>query len=310
MLTKEDNDLLCRVEGSAAMGQMMRRHWLPVCMSEEVAERDGAPVRARLLGEDLVVFRDTQGRLGVLEERCAHRGASLAFGRNEECGLRCLYHGWKINVNGEVVEAPNHAGDQKQFCSHVRVNRYGVVERGGIVWVWLGKGDKAPKFPELPFVDLMHSARVWFTKNADLSGSWDTEQAGRLAYRVDGYPTHAPQTLAGIKDPQITATIWADASAWPDGTYTADGSYATPESVETIRVTVTLEDDIVTAVQVTGDPQKRESVQYQGQFIGGIADVVVGQDIDEIRVSRVAGSSLTSRGFNQAIEAIKSEAAH
>ena len=97
--------------------------------------------------------------------------------------------------------------------------------------------------------------------------------------------------------------------SYADGTYTADGSYATPESVETISVTVTLEDDIITAVEVTGDPQKRESEQYQGQFIGGIADVVVGEDIDDIQVSRVAGSSLTSNGFNEAIEAIKSEAA-
>lgn len=97
--------------------------------------------------------------------------------------------------------------------------------------------------------------------------------------------------------------------SYADGTYTADGSYNTPESVETITVTVTLESDVVTAVEVTGDPQKSESEQYQGQFIGGISDVVVGQDIDEISVSRVAGSSLTSGGFNQAIEAIKAEAA-
>ena len=97
--------------------------------------------------------------------------------------------------------------------------------------------------------------------------------------------------------------------SYADGTYTADGSYATPESVETISVTVTLQDDVITAVEVTGDPQKRESEQYQGEFIGGIADVVVGEDIDEINVSRVAGSSLTSGGFNDAIETIKAEAA-
>lgn len=99
------------------------------------------------------------------------------------------------------------------------------------------------------------------------------------------------------------------AGSYADGTYTADGSYATPESVETITVTVTLEDDVIRSVEVTGDPQKRESEQYQGQFIGGIAEVVEGQDIDEIQVSRVAGSSLTSGGFNDAIEKIKAEAA-
>ena len=97
--------------------------------------------------------------------------------------------------------------------------------------------------------------------------------------------------------------------AYADGTYSAEGSYATPESVETISVTVTLEDDVITSVEVTGDPSRPESEQYQGQFIGGISEAVVGQDIDEISVSRVAGSSLTSGGFNEAIEAIKAEAA-
>ena len=101
----------------------------------------------------------------------------------------------------------------------------------------------------------------------------------------------------------------SSAPAYADGTYTADGTYNTPESVETISVTVTLEDDVITDVQVEGDPQKSETEQYQGQFIGGISEVVVGQDIDEIAVSRVAGSSLTSGGFNDAIESIKAEAA-
>ena len=109
MLTKEQNELLCRVEGEAPMGRIMRSHWLPVCMSEEVAERDGAPVRSRLVGEDLVVFRDSNGKLGVLSEYCLHRRASLAFGRNEECGLRCLYHGWKFDVGGNVVDMPSEA---------------------------------------------------------------------------------------------------------------------------------------------------------------------------------------------------------
>ena len=103
---------------------------------------------------------------------------------------------------------------------------------------------------------------------------------------------------AGLRPPSYT-----------DGTYTAEGSYATPESVETISVTVTLESDVITAVEVSGDPQARESQEYQGKFIGGISDAVVGQDIDEISVSRVAGSSLTSGGFNKAIEDIKSQAA-
>ena len=104
MLTQQENELLCLVEGDAPMGQIMRRHWLPACLTEEVAESDSDPIRVRLLGEDLVAFRDTDGRVGVLDEMCPHRRASLVLGRNEECGLRCLYHGWKMDVEGNVLE--------------------------------------------------------------------------------------------------------------------------------------------------------------------------------------------------------------
>jgi uncharacterized protein with FMN-binding domain len=121
--------------------------------------------------------------------------------------------------------------------------------------------------------------------------------------------TAAPESSTTPTPAASASEEASSSSTYADGTYTAEGSYATPESVETIVVTVTLENDIITAVDVTGDPQKRESEEYQGRFIGGIADVVVGQDIDQISVSRVAGSSLTSGGFNQAIDTIKSEAA-
>src|ERR1700741_1592296 len=104
MLSQEQNALLCLVEGEAPMGGIMRRHWLPVCLSEEGAAKDGAPVKSRLVGEELVVFRDSDGRLGVRDEHCPHRGASLVFGRNEDCGLRCLYHGWKFDVDGNILE--------------------------------------------------------------------------------------------------------------------------------------------------------------------------------------------------------------
>jgi phthalate 4,5-dioxygenase len=145
MLTTEENDLLCRVEGKAAMGRLMRQHWLPACMSEEVVERDGTPVRSRLLGEDLVVFRDTEGKLGILGEHCPHRRASLAFGRNEEGGLRCLYHGWKFDVEGKVLdmacEPPgSRIGDRLQHKS------YPAREGGGFVWVYMGALEAMPEF--------------------------------------------------------------------------------------------------------------------------------------------------------------------
>jgi len=107
MLSAADNELLCRVEGDAPMGRLMRAHWIPACLSEEVAEPDGKPAPIRLLGEDIVAFRDTNGKLGVLDLHCPHRRASLALGRNEECGLRCLYHGWKMDVTGRVVDRPS-----------------------------------------------------------------------------------------------------------------------------------------------------------------------------------------------------------
>ena len=145
MLSPDENELLCRVEGDAPMGQLMRRHWIPACMLEEVAEPDGKPVRVRLLGEDLVAFRDSRGRLGVLDEHCPHRRASLALGRNEDCGLRCLYHGWKIDVEGNVVDRPTEPRDMASVKA-VRHPSYPCREAGGFVWVWMGAAEEARDF--------------------------------------------------------------------------------------------------------------------------------------------------------------------
>lgn len=145
MLTREENELLCRVEGEAAMGQLMRRHWIPACMSEEVAEPDCAPVKVRLLGEDLVVFRDSDGRLGVLDEQCPHRRASLALGRNEECGLRCLYHGWKIDVEGNVLEMASEP-PESGLVEKVTMKAYPAREAGGFVWIYMGAAETMPDF--------------------------------------------------------------------------------------------------------------------------------------------------------------------
>jgi phthalate 4,5-dioxygenase oxygenase subunit len=145
MLTREQNELLCRVEGDAPMGGIMRRHWLPVCLSEEVTEADGAPVKSRLVGDDLVVFRDSKGKLGVLAEHCPHRGASLVFGRNEECGLRCLYHGWKFDVDGNIVEMASEP-DGSALMKSLKQRSYPVREAGGFVWAWLGPREEMREF--------------------------------------------------------------------------------------------------------------------------------------------------------------------
>ena len=107
MLRKEQNDLLTRTGAGTPMGEMFRRYWMPALLAEELPENDCPPVRVQLLSERLIAFRDTEGRYGLLDEFCAHRGVSLWFGRNEECGLRCPYHGWKYDVTGQCVEIPS-----------------------------------------------------------------------------------------------------------------------------------------------------------------------------------------------------------
>src|SRR5437773_861040 len=106
MLSKRDSELLTRTGRGTPMGDLFRRYWIPALLTEEIPEADSPPVRVRLLSEELVAFRDSQGRIGLIEERCSHRQASLFFGRNEECGLRCVYHGWKYDVDGQVVDTP------------------------------------------------------------------------------------------------------------------------------------------------------------------------------------------------------------
>ena len=145
MLTAEENELLCRVEGDAPMGQLIRRHWIPACLVEEVPDADGTPVRVRLLGEDLVAFRDTEGRVGVIGEFCPHRRASLVYGRNEECGLRCLYHGWKMDVAGNVLEMPSEPPESRK-AEKVKHTAYPTHEAAGLVWVYMGPRETMPEF--------------------------------------------------------------------------------------------------------------------------------------------------------------------
>lgn len=150
MLTKEQNELVTRTNAGTPMGELFRRYWLPALLSEELAENDGPPVRLKLLGERLICFRDSEGRLGVIDEFCAHRGVSLWFGRNEESGLRCPYHGWKFDVNGRCVEVPSEP-EGSRFCEKVRLKAYTLVERGGVVWIYMGPPEFQPPLPEWEF---------------------------------------------------------------------------------------------------------------------------------------------------------------
>lgn len=146
MLSAEMNELLTRVTPGQRMGDLMRRYWLPAVLSEEVADRDGPPVRVRLLGEDLVAFRDTAGAVGLVDARCPHRRAPMFFGRNEECGLRCVYHGWKFDVAGNCVDMPSEPPDSI-FKTKINITAYPTWEAGGIVWAYLGPRAEIPPFP-------------------------------------------------------------------------------------------------------------------------------------------------------------------
>jgi len=150
MLAPSENEMLCRVEGDAPMGQLMRRHWIPALLSEQVAESDGAPIRVQLLGEKLVMFRDSSGKLGLLGEACPHRKASLAFARNEDCGLRCLYHGWKFDIEGNVVDMPSEP-KESGFPERVKHVSYPTREAGGFVWTYMGPPAEMPEFEAPPW---------------------------------------------------------------------------------------------------------------------------------------------------------------
>jgi nitrite reductase/ring-hydroxylating ferredoxin subunit len=150
MLNPADNDLLTKAAPGTPLGDLMRRYWMPALLSEEIPEADGPPVPVRLLGEELVAFRDTLGRVGLLAEHCAHRGTSLTYGRNEECGLRCVYHGWKYNVEGRVLDTPAEP-PQSQFKNKVRQVAYPIHEAGGMVFAYMGPAEKKPLFPNYPW---------------------------------------------------------------------------------------------------------------------------------------------------------------
>jgi phenylpropionate dioxygenase-like ring-hydroxylating dioxygenase large terminal subunit len=148
MLGAADNELLTRTGPGTSMGDYFRRFWLPVLLSQEVAEPDGPPVRVKVMGEDLVAFRDSESRVGLLDPVCPHRGANLFFGRNEECGIRCAYHGWKFDVDGRCVDMPTMP-PETTLRDRVRVASYPTREWGEMIWAYLGPPALAPALPEL-----------------------------------------------------------------------------------------------------------------------------------------------------------------
>src|SRR6476469_6472473 len=147
MLSQQDNELVTRVGPGTPMGNLMRQYWVPTMLSSELPERDSDPVRVLLLGEQLIAFRDSNGKVGLLANNCPHRGASLFFGRNEESGLRCVYHGWKFDVDGHCVDMPNEP-PESNFKDKVHATAYPCIERNGVIWTYMGPRSTPPPLPD------------------------------------------------------------------------------------------------------------------------------------------------------------------
>jgi phthalate 4,5-dioxygenase oxygenase subunit len=192
-MDRKTAELLVRTGPGTAMGNLMRRYWVPVLLSSEIPEPDCPPVRAKILGERLIAFRDTEGRVGLIDEFCAHRGTSLFLGRNEECGLRCSYHGWKYDIHGQCVDLPQ----QPQIAPKIKLKAYPCVERGGVVWAYMGPPEKKPAPPELEWCLVPESHR-YVTKRLQessylqaMEGGIDTSHVTWVhRYEMDVDPMH------------------------------------------------------------------------------------------------------------------------
>jgi phthalate 4,5-dioxygenase oxygenase subunit len=201
---------LTRVSNGAAMTQLMRKYWLPVFRSEDL-ENGGAPRQVTLLGERLVAFRDTAGNAGVLDELCPHRGALLALARNVDCSLQCLYHGWRMDRNGTVVETPSEP-DDATFKDKVRQIAYPVKEAGGLMWAYLGDVDEEPEFPAFNWTDAdpahthIHRVKLNYNWAPALEGVIDsahvsflhTDYVARLAGGEDAYERGGESLLSKV----------------------------------------------------------------------------------------------------------------
>lgn len=199
MLSHADNEILCRIGPGTPGGNLMRRFWHPVCTSAQLPHPDCAPLRVRLLGENYVAFRDTEGKVGFLEELCMHRGASLALGRVEEGGIRCLYHGWKFSASGTVMETPNHA--DPKYATRMKAPAFPVREEGGIVWAYVGPIELLPAFSRYAFMDAAPNHRVVLRVNVAcnylqlVEGGEDSSHVGVL---------HTNMARPGWKDNEFT----------------------------------------------------------------------------------------------------------
>ena len=196
-LTREQQTTLVSTNAGTPMGDLFRRYWIPALLAEELPRPDSDPVRVRLMGEDLVAFRDSDGRYGLLAEFCPHRGVSLFFARNEECGLRCSYHGWKFDVTGACIDMPSEP-EESAFKNKVKTTAYPLVQRGNILWAYMGPEDLQPTLPEiewsvLPTSNVFVSKRLQETNYLQaLEGGIDSSHVSFThKFNLDDDPLHS-----------------------------------------------------------------------------------------------------------------------
>jgi len=192
-MDKEQAECLVRTGADTPMGRLMRRYWVPVMLSSEIPEPDAPQVRVKIMGERLLAFRNSDGQVGLIDEFCAHRGASLFFGRNEECGIRCSYHGWKFDITGQCVELPQ----KPELAGRMKIKAYPCLERGGVVWTYMGPPELRPEPPALEWCLIPEQNRFISKRLQECSylqameGGIDTTHASWVhRYELDIDPMH------------------------------------------------------------------------------------------------------------------------
>ncbi len=207
MLTREHNEYLVRTGPGTPMGELFRRYWIPAAMSAELPENDCPPVRVKLLGEKLLAFRDSQGRLGLIDEFCAHRGVSLWFGRNEEGGLRCPYLGWKYDHTGQCVDLPSEPR-ASGLCQKIKLKSYPCVEKGGVIWAYMGPAGTQPPLPDFEWLNVpashLYISKRWQESNylQALEGGIDSSHVSFLhRYDINSDPLHRNMLPMGVPGP-------------------------------------------------------------------------------------------------------------
>jgi phenylpropionate dioxygenase-like ring-hydroxylating dioxygenase large terminal subunit len=232
MLSKEDNEILTRVGPGTPVGELMRQYWIPALPSSEFPAPDSTPKRMRLLGENLVMFRDTDGKMGCVVEACPHRGASMFFGRNEEGGLRCVYHGWKFDVTGACTDMPSEPAESN-FKHKVRIRAYPCNDVNHMVWVYMGPRVVPPPFPAFEVNTLppenvgppsiMMEESNWFQ---NLEGDTDSNHLDYLHSRLDAFRWRLyGEAPAEGSRPGLFNTVWSDKIPRLDVRFTDYGVY-------------------------------------------------------------------------------------